>query len=93
MASFVRIAAAEAQVRLVASLNVSRTCATFLPNRTGEFSETSPRVRHTLLRTVNEFPSVLSVFHAVSHLVEALRYKPEGRGCDSRWCHWSFSLT
>jgi hypothetical protein len=26
-------------------------------------------------------------------LVEALRYKPEGRGFDSRWSHWNFSLT
>ena len=24
---------------------------------------------------------------AVAQLVEALRYKPEGRGLDSRWCH------
>ena len=31
--------------------------------------------------------------HAVAHLVEALRYRPEGRGFDSRWCHWNFSLT
>jgi len=31
--------------------------------------------------------------HAVAQLVEALRYKPEGRGFDSRWCHWKFSLT
>ena len=30
--------------------------------------------------------------HPVAHLVEALRYKPEGRGFDSRWCHWNFSL-
>jgi hypothetical protein len=22
----------------------------------------------------------------------ALGYKPEGRGIDSRWCHWNFSL-
>jgi len=29
----------------------------------------------------------------VAHLVEALRYKPEGRGFDSRWCHWNFSCT
>jgi hypothetical protein len=28
---------------------------------------------------------------AVAQLVEALRYKSEGRGIDSRWCH--FSLT
>jgi hypothetical protein len=26
-------------------------------------------------------------------VVEALRYKPEGRGIESRWCHWKFSLT
>jgi hypothetical protein len=26
-------------------------------------------------------------------VVEALCYKPEGRGIDSRWCHWIFSLT
>jgi hypothetical protein len=26
----------------------------------------------------------------VAQLVEALRY--EGRGFDSRWCHWDFSL-
>jgi hypothetical protein len=25
--------------------------------------------------------------HAVAQLVEALRYKPEGRGFDSLWCH------
>jgi hypothetical protein len=29
----------------------------------------------------------------VAHLVEALRYKPEGRGFDSRCCHWNFLLT
>jgi hypothetical protein len=26
-------------------------------------------------------------------VVEALRYKPEGRGIASRWCRWNFSLT
>jgi hypothetical protein len=29
----------------------------------------------------------------VAQLVEALRYKPEVRGFDSRECHWNFSLT
>jgi hypothetical protein len=29
----------------------------------------------------------------VAQLVEALRYKPEGRGFDFRWFHWDFSLT
>jgi hypothetical protein len=31
--------------------------------------------------------------HAVAQLVEALLYKPEGRGFNSRWCQWNFSLT
>ena len=26
-------------------------------------------------------------------VVKALRYKPAGRGFDSRWCHWNFSVT
>jgi hypothetical protein len=30
----------------------------------------------------------LNDFHTVT-----LRYKPEGRGFDSRWCLWKFSLT
>jgi hypothetical protein len=28
----------------------------------------------------------------VAQLVEALCYKPEGRGIDFRWLHWTFSL-
>jgi len=28
--------------------------------------------------------------HAVAQLVEALRFKPVGRGFDYRWCHWNF---
>jgi hypothetical protein len=31
--------------------------------------------------------------HAVEQLVDALRYKPEGREFDSRGCHWNFSYT
>jgi hypothetical protein len=34
-----------------------------------------------------------SLLAAVAQLVEALRYKPEGRGFDSRWCHWNSLLT
>ena len=29
----------------------------------------------------------------VALLVQALHLKPEGRGFDSRWYHWNFSLT
>ena len=36
--------------------------------------------------------AVHTVGHAVAHLVEALCYKSEGRGFDSRWCQWNFSL-
>ena len=32
-----------------------------------------------------------SMGYAVAQLVEALRYKPEGRGFDSR-CYWKFSF-
>jgi hypothetical protein len=35
----------------------------------------------------------LKLGHAVAQLVEELLYKPEGRGFDSRWCHWNFSVT
>jgi len=31
--------------------------------------------------------------YAMAQLVEALHYKPEGCGFDSRGCHWIFSLT
>jgi hypothetical protein len=36
---------------------------------------------------------VLRLGHTVAQLVEALRYKSEGRAFDSQWCHWNFSLT
>ena len=31
--------------------------------------------------------------HELTHLIEALPYKPEGRGFNPRWCHWNFSRT
>ena len=36
---------------------------------------------------------VIGMGPAVAQVDEALRYKPEGRGFDSRCCHWNFSLT
>jgi hypothetical protein len=35
----------------------------------------------------------ISVHNHGGVVVEALRYKPECCGFDSRWCHWMFSLT
>ena len=41
---------------------------------------------------INFYPVLLNFWgHAVAQLVEALRYKSEGRGLDSRRCHWNFS--
>jgi hypothetical protein len=37
--------------------------------------------------------TLLQMGHAVAQLVEALHYTSEGRGFNSRWCHWNFSLT
>jgi len=47
-----------------------------------------------LFKLFNDFVFVLSGGGTllVAQLVEALRYKPEGRGFDSRWCHWNFLL-
>jgi hypothetical protein len=28
----------------------------------------------------------------VVQLVESMRYRAEGRGFDSRWCHWNFFI-
>jgi len=34
---------------------------------------------------------VVVQLNALAQLGEVLRYKPEGRGFDSRWFHWNFS--
>jgi hypothetical protein len=31
--------------------------------------------------------------YVLAQLVQALRYKPEGSGFDSRWVHWDVSVT
>jgi hypothetical protein len=38
-------------------------------------------------------PSIKYNIDRDMQLVEALRHKPEGRGFDSRWCQWEFSVT
>jgi hypothetical protein len=45
-----------------------------------------------LLRIMSVFIEIykLSQGHAVAQLVEALLYKSEGCGFNSRWCHWNF---
>jgi len=59
------------------------------------------RTDHTGPEGEHRYSSSLSLTSAlygdggdmVTQSVEALRYKPEGHGFDSQWCHWSFSLT
>jgi len=41
----------------------------------------------------NQVYYVTGMGHAAALLVEALRYKSEGRGFDSRWYQQNFSLT
>jgi len=42
--------------------------------------------------TIRDMHSVRQPRLMVVHLVEELRYKTEGRGLDSRWGHWDFSI-
>jgi hypothetical protein len=42
---------------------------------------------YILHQTVTFFDMTTVIAYAVAQLVEALRYKPEGRGFDSRWSH------
>jgi len=37
--------------------------------------------------STNIYNIIYKLEHAVAQLVEALCYKSEGRGFDSRWCH------
>jgi len=47
---------------------------------------------HTAQEKIYIYRYVRNYFElSIIHL--ALRYKSEGRGFDSRWCHWNFSLT
>ena len=45
-------------------------------------------------KTRNNIPTFQAIrLYAVVQLVEELRHKPGGRGFDSRWGPWDFSLT
>jgi len=48
--------------------------------------------KHALLLNIS-VDTCRKVGYVVAQLVEAPRYKPEGRGFDSRLCHWNFSMT
>ena len=61
-------------------------------------------VHHQELKTVYRASGICRAFTVSYRLltqavrsggvvVKALRYKSAGRGFDSRWCHWNFSVT
>jgi hypothetical protein len=52
-----------------------------------------PAVNSTRFDTKNSVHYLVYFGYAVAQLVEALCYKPEGHGLDSRWRHWNFPLT
>jgi len=58
------------------------------------FSLTDPYIFTTWFfkHRKNKWILLIALFYVVQ-LVEALRYKPEGCGFKSRWCHWNFSLS
>jgi hypothetical protein len=65
-------------------------CETTLVGGTTAFYVSHRIVRYVSTKFLNEH----SVYGASGGAVDqALRYKSEGRGIDSRWCHWKFSLT
>ena len=62
-------------------LELRQLVAGFSPLRPGF----APRVAHVGFLVNSAVVGYVSVGHAVAQLVEALRYKPEGRGFYSRW--------
>ena len=46
-----------------------------------------------IIVTIIKRDIIINVGARVGVVVKALRYKPAGRGFDSRWCHWNFSVT
>ena len=65
---------------------VNKTFGRHLYSSDAEVKDSLPLPRIILLHHLYNFliPSVVT---------GALRYVPEGRGFDSRWCHWNSSLT
>jgi hypothetical protein len=86
---------------LTCTLRILRAFMVFLNPFTNISSYYSTKISlHACLRslfcnepTIQGYILESELKYAVGHLVEALRYKPEGRGFDFRWCHWNFLLT
>jgi hypothetical protein len=71
---------------LSACISLFQCSAEFISARFELFSAANSQIRFRRGITVHQR-------HAVAHLVEALHYKSEDRGFDSRWYHGTFSFT
>jgi hypothetical protein len=88
---------------------IATQCITNVTNQTPSHFPAQPRGRYTTSSFQQNFGSALlkqsgnssrthyskqRLLHGRhAQLVEAMRYKPEGRGIDSRWFQWNISLT
>jgi hypothetical protein len=63
-------------------------------NTVTHITNTAARVTNTTLQSLTQPYVSLTLTNGARGgvVVKALRYKPAGRGFDSRWCHWNFSL-
>ena len=59
-----------------------------------EYADNGLYIKETLFPVIAHLrPIAMFVEHVVAQLFEALYYKPEGHGFNSRWCHKNFSMT
>ena len=75
--------------RHVISISVERTVK-LLVHEFGILNSVRNKLGYFLMN-FQSYP--IAAYPSSAQLVEALLYKSEGRGFDSRWCHWNFSLT
>jgi hypothetical protein len=79
---------------ILCSSSVSQKEVPFMVGTMSHVAVTKHQTQTILYSDKKLLPVVYKIkHHAVAQLVEALHYKPERRGFDSRWCHWNFSLT
>jgi hypothetical protein len=71
--------------------------ATLRGGRKGEINEEGKKDRQKEAKDTPNVSILTTYDYTVGAgggvMVKALRYKLAGRGFDSRWCHWNFSVT
>ena len=71
-------------------------CPHITPQRTRQYKTLQYRALMAGTNTHNFGGGVIHMRYPYTSrggvVVKALRYKPEGRGFDSRWCNWNFSV-